>query len=105
MKPCADGCQIDRLPGNEIQITQESIAHMLGVRREGITEAAFKMQKAGLISYYRGHIKVLDRAGLERRTCECYSVVKREYDRLIPATVSQAPEKTQLLINSPASVF
>jgi CRP-like cAMP-binding protein len=96
---------LDRLPGNEIQITQESIAHMLGVRREGITEAAFKMQKAGLISYYRGHIKVLDRAGLERRTCECYSVVKREYDRLIPATVSQAPEKTQLLINSPASVF
>jgi Mn-dependent DtxR family transcriptional regulator len=57
---------------------------MLGVRREGVTEAAVKLQQAGLISYARGHITVLDRAGLEQRTCECYAVVKREYDRLLP---------------------
>jgi hypothetical protein len=59
---------------------------MLGVRREGVTEAALKLQKAELIRYSRGHITVLDRAGLEARTCECYAVVKREYDRLLPAT-------------------
>ena len=75
---------LDRLPGNELVMTQELIANMLGVRREGVTEAACKFQKAGLISYHRGHIIVLDRAGLEARTCECYAVVKKESDRLLP---------------------
>ena len=65
-------------------MTQELIANMLGVRREGVTEAALKLQKVGLIRYARGHISVLDRAGLEQRTCECYAVVKKEYDRLRP---------------------
>ncbi|TVP43523.1 MAG: Crp/Fnr family transcriptional regulator [Halomonas sp.] len=74
---------LDRLPGNELFMTQELIANMLGVRREGVTEAAGKLQKAGLISYNRGHIKVLDRSGLEARVCECYGVVKDEYDRLL----------------------
>jgi CRP-like cAMP-binding protein len=77
---------LDRLPGDELAMTQELIANMLGVRREGVTEAALKLQKAELIRYSRGHITVLDRAGLEARTCECYAVVKREYDRLLPAT-------------------
>lgn len=75
---------IDRLSSNELVMTQELIANMLGVRREGVTEAAGNVQKAGLIEYRRGHITVLDRAGLEARTCECYSVVKKEYDRLLP---------------------
>jgi CRP-like cAMP-binding protein len=75
---------IDRLPTNELSMTQELIANMLGVRREGVTEAAGKLQRAGLIKYSRGHIVVLDRPGLERRTCECYAVVKREYERLLP---------------------
>jgi CRP-like cAMP-binding protein len=75
---------LDRLDGNELRMTQELIANMLGVRREGVTEAALKLQSAGLISYARGHIKVLDRDGLEQRTCECYAVVKKEYDRLLP---------------------
>lgn len=74
---------IDRLPNNELSMTQELIANMLGVRREGVTESASKLQKAGLISYHRGHICVLDRPGLEERVCECYSVVKEEYDRLL----------------------
>lgn len=74
---------IDRLPGNELIMTQELIANMLGVRREGVTESAGKLQRAGLISYNRGHIKILDRPGLEARVCECYSVVKEEYDRLL----------------------
>jgi CRP-like cAMP-binding protein len=76
---------LDRLPAHELVTTQELIANMLGVRREGVTEAAANLQRAGLISYRRGHITVLDRAGLERRTCECYAVVKKEYDRLLPA--------------------
>jgi CRP-like cAMP-binding protein len=76
---------LDRLQGNELVMTQELIANMLGVRREGVTEAALKLQNAGLISYARGRIRVLDRAGLERRTCECYAVVKKEYERLLPA--------------------
>ena len=75
---------MDRLQGNELVMTQELIANMLGVRREGVTEAALKLQSAGLIQYARGHITVLDRPGLERRTCECYAVVKKEYDRLLP---------------------
>jgi len=74
---------LDRLRGNELVMTQELIANMLGVRREGVTAGALKLQKAGLIRYSRGHITVIDRAGLEGRTCECYSVVKREYDRLL----------------------
>jgi CRP-like cAMP-binding protein len=75
---------LDRLPGNELVMTQELIANMLGVRRVGVTEAALKVQDAGLISYTRGRIKVLDRIGLEKRSCECYQVVKDEYDRLLP---------------------
>jgi CRP-like cAMP-binding protein len=75
---------LDRLPSNQLVMTQELIANMLGVRREGVTEAAGKLQKAGLIRYQRGHITVLDRAGLEARSCECYSVVKNEFDRLLP---------------------
>jgi len=79
---------MDRLQGNELVMTQELIANMLGVRREGVTEGALKLQKAGLIRYSRGRITVLDRPGLERRTCECYAVVKKEYDRLLPAQIS-----------------
>lgn len=75
---------LDRLPGNELLMTQELIANMLGVRREGVTEAALKLQAAGLIRYARGHISVLNRPGLEKRACECYAVVKKEYDRLLP---------------------
>ena len=75
---------LDRLQGTQLVMTQELIANMLGVRREGVTEAALKLQKAGLIRYARGHITVIDRDGLERRTCECYGVVKKEYDRLLP---------------------
>jgi CRP-like cAMP-binding protein len=79
---------LDRLQGNDLVMTQELIANMLGVRREGVTESALKLQRAGLISYARGHIKVLDRPGLEQRTCECYAVVKKEYDRLLPETMA-----------------
>ena len=79
---------LDRLHGNDLIMTQELIANMLGVRREGVTEAALKLQKVGLIRYARGHISVLDRAGLEQRTCECYAVVKNEYDRLLPASLA-----------------
>ncbi len=79
---------LDRLQGNELVMTQELIANMLGVRREGVTEGALKLQQAGLIRYARGHIAVLDRKGLEKRTCECYGVVKKEYDRLLPATLA-----------------
>ncbi len=79
---------LDRLPGNELVMTQELISNMLGVRREGVTEAALKLQSSGLIHYSRGHITVLDRARLEQRTCECYRVVKVEYDRLLPKTIS-----------------
>jgi CRP-like cAMP-binding protein len=80
---------LDRLQDNELGMTQELIANMLGVRREGVTEAAGNLQRAGLIDYHRGHITVLDRAGLELRTCECYAVVKREYDRLLPKVIAQ----------------
>jgi len=75
---------LDRLPSMELHMTQELISNMLGVRREGVTEAAGKLQSAGLIDYSRGRIKVLDRRGLEARVCECYRVVRRETDRLLP---------------------
>ena len=75
---------LDRLPANDLVMTQELIANMLGVRREGVTEAAGDLQRAGLIEYRRGHITVLDRPGLEARACECYMVVKKEFDRLLP---------------------
>ena len=84
---------LDRLQGQELVMTQELIANMLGVRREGVTEGALRMQKAGLIRYARGHITVLDRRGLEKRSCECYAVVKKEYDRLLP---DKAPAKQHL---------
>jgi CRP-like cAMP-binding protein len=79
---------MDRLTGRHLVMTQELIANMLGVRREGVTEAAGRLQKAGLISYSRGKIEVLDRLGLESRTCECYAVVKKEYDRLLPDRIA-----------------
>ncbi|TAJ23210.1 MAG: Crp/Fnr family transcriptional regulator [Rugosibacter sp.] len=74
---------LDRTPTNELTMTQELIANMLGVRREGITEAAGNLQRTGFISYRRGHITVLDRLGLEKNTCECYAVVKKELGRLL----------------------
>ena len=75
---------LDRLPSNELTMTQELIANMLGVRREGVTEAAGKLQRAGVISYSRGRIRVLDRPRLEQLACECYDVVKKEFARLLP---------------------
>ena len=80
---------MDRLTGSHLLMTQELIANMLGVRREGVTEAAGRLQKAGLISYTRGKIEVIDRVGLEERTCECYAVVKKEYDRLLPEATAR----------------
>jgi CRP-like cAMP-binding protein len=76
---------LDRLDSNDLVMTQELIANMIGVRREGVTEAAGNLQRDGLIRYRRGHISVLDRVALERRTCECYEVVRKEYQRLLPA--------------------
>ncbi len=75
---------LDRLAANELNMTQELIANMLGVRREGVTEAAGKLQRDGIIEYARGHIKVINRPELEKRVCECYQVVKTEFDRLLP---------------------
>jgi len=75
---------LDRLTSNELILTQELIADMLGVRREGVTEAACHLHNAGLIEYHRGHITVLDRPGLEARVCECYAVVRQEFARLLP---------------------
>jgi CRP-like cAMP-binding protein len=80
---------LDRLPANELSMTQELIANMLGVRREGVTEAAGKLQSVGLISYSRGRIVVLDRPGLEARVCECYEVVKKEFERLLPDVMAE----------------
>ncbi len=85
---------LDRLESNELVMTQELIANMLGVRREGVTEAAGKLQADGLIHYSRGHIKVLDRAKLEKRVCECYAVVKKEFDRLLPYKIHGLTSKT-----------
>jgi CRP-like cAMP-binding protein len=83
---------LDRLPDNKLTMTQELIANMLGVRREGVTEAAGKLQKLGVIDYCRGHITVLDRSKLEALSCECYAVVKRESDRLLPQHASSLTE-------------
>lgn len=80
---------LDRLPSNELVMTQELIANMLGVRREGVTAAAGNLQKAGLIEYRRGRITVLDRPGIEARSCECYAVVKAECDRLLPNCIAR----------------
>ncbi len=82
---------LDRLPSNELTMTQELIANMLGVRREGVTESAGRLQKLELISYNRGHIVVLDRPALEAHACECYAVVKREFDRLLPWIAGRQP--------------
>lgn len=79
---------LDRLRSNELVMTQQLIANMLGVRREGVTAAAGELHKAGIIRYQRGHITVLNRPALARRSCECYAVVKREYERLLPGTVA-----------------
>lgn len=79
---------LDRAPSDELAMTQESVANLLGVRREGVTVAAQKLQQAGVIRYRRGHIAVLDRQGLERHTCECYAVAKKEYQRLLPRPLS-----------------
>jgi CRP-like cAMP-binding protein len=80
---------LDRLSSDKLTMTQELIANMLGVRREGVTEAAGKLQKLGVIHYRRGHITVLDRPRLERLSCECYAVVKKESDRLLPVRVKR----------------
>jgi CRP-like cAMP-binding protein len=94
---------LDRLPDNKLTMTQELIANMLGVRREGVTAAAGKLQNLGVISYLRGHITVLDRPKLEELSCECYAVVKRETDRLLPYTVDSdgrlKPLKTEHLVS------
>ncbi|WP_153111044.1 Crp/Fnr family transcriptional regulator [Propionivibrio limicola] len=86
--------QLDRLSADEFTLTQELIANMLGVRREGVTEAACHLHKAGLIEYHRGHITVLDRQGLEARVCECYAVVRREFARLLPELVTGAGHRS-----------
>jgi CRP-like cAMP-binding protein len=80
---------LDRLPDNKLQMTQELIANMLGVRRQGVTESARKLEHEGLITYKRGLITVLDRPGLEKRSCECYSVVRTETERLLPAVAAR----------------
>jgi CRP-like cAMP-binding protein len=80
---------LDRLPANELVMTQELIANMLGVRREGVTEAAGNLQSAGLIHYSRGKITVIDRPGLEKRVCECYEVVRKEFERLLPEATAR----------------
>jgi len=83
---------LDRLPSNDLRLTQETIANMLGVRREGVTEAAGKLQNLGVIEYSRGHIRVLNRQRLEHLSCECYQVVKRENDRLLPLNCGYLPQ-------------
>jgi CRP-like cAMP-binding protein len=87
---------LDRLQGNELAMTQELIANMLAVRREGVTEGVLRLQKAGLIRYARGHISVLERQGLEQRACECYAVVKKEYDRLLSEERATQPRDAGL---------
>jgi CRP-like cAMP-binding protein len=90
---------LDRLPTNELTMTQELIASMLGVRREGITETAGNLQRAGLISYRRGHITVLDRSGLELHSCECYNVVKKEFHRLLSDTTAANSQAVKRKVN------
>ena len=85
---------LDRMSNQSLSMTQEVIANLLGVRREGVTEAAGRLQRAGLIRYSRGNIDVLDRAGLEREACECYGVVKLEFDRLLPPRPDAGPQRT-----------
>lgn len=80
---------LDRVPGSNVNMTHELIANMLGVRREGVTQAAHKLQRQGVIEYHRGHIAVLDRSRLERLSCECYAVVREETDRLLPYMVAR----------------
>ena len=100
---------LDRLPSNELRMTQELIANMMGVRREGVNEAAGKLSSAGIINYYRGHINVLNRPKLEMRVCECYEVVKKEFDRLLPEPqiyantgyVSRMPGKSSIPHHAP----
>lgn len=93
---------LDRLPSNQLTMTQELIANMLGVRREGVTEAAGKLQKLGVIEYSRGHITVLDRSKLEELCCECYSVVKKETDRLLAHVAGRKLISTDF-VSAPAS--
>jgi len=93
---------LDRLPDNELIMTQELVASLLGVRREGITEAAGNLQRAGFISYRRGHISVLDRAGLEARSCECYKVVKTELNRLMSDVQFRQSSPVRYLLRPPA---
>jgi CRP-like cAMP-binding protein len=88
---------LDRVPSGELVMTQELVASMLGVRREGVTEAACRLQEAGFISYRRGHIKVLGRSGLESRSCECYAVVKKELVRLLSEVREEQPAATREL--------
>lgn len=83
---------LDRLPSNKLRLTQEAIADMLGVRREGVTEAACNLQREGVIEYRRGHITVINRSDLTAHSCECYAVVKEEFDRLIPHDASLSQE-------------
>ena len=92
---------LDRLQGSELVMTQELIANMLGVRREGVTQGALKLQDAGVIRYSRGRITVLDRSELERRTCECYLVVKKDYDRLLPDTSIDSTRRPRSLVRVP----
>lgn len=94
---------LDRLPDNKLTMTQELIANMLGVRREGVTEAAGKLQRLGIIDYSRGHITVLDRPALEAKSCECYAVVKRESDRLLPQIIGVKGEHVKPLKKSKTS--
>jgi CRP-like cAMP-binding protein len=96
--------RLDRLAGTDITITHEAMAQMLGVRREGVTAAARKLQVAGVIHYARGHISVLDRHGLEERTCECHGVVQREYARLLPTVVRQPGEAPPVVTRVPKPV-
>jgi len=79
---------LDRLKSNESTMTQKLISNMLGVRREGVAVSAGKLQKLGLIEYHRGRITLLDRAGVEKKACECYQVVKNEFERLLPKGVA-----------------
>jgi CRP-like cAMP-binding protein len=94
---------LDRLPSNEVAMTQELIANMLGVRREGVTEAAGKLQQANVIHYSRGRITVLDRPRLERMVCECYEVVRKEFARLLPWEGSHVPCATNDVGNAARS--